>query len=141
VLVVKKTTGEFWMCVDYGALNKVTIPNKYPLPRIDDLLERVKGAKVFSSLDLLPAYHQIRLVDDSFVKTALKTPFGLFEYKVMPVGLTKTPSVFMAVMNDVLQGPKFVSVYLHDILIFSKTPEEHIKHIATVVDKIMSNNL
>jgi hypothetical protein len=95
------------MCVDYRALNKVTIPKKYPLPRIDDLLHRIQGAKVFSSLDILSAYHQIRLVDDSIMKTAFKIPFGLFEYKVMPVGLTNTPSLFMAVMNDVLQGLKF----------------------------------
>jgi hypothetical protein len=84
------------MCVDYRALNKVTIPNRYPLPRIDDLLDRMQGAKVLSSLDLLSAYHQIRLVDDDVVKTTLKTPFGLFEYKVMPFGLTNAPSVFMA---------------------------------------------
>jgi hypothetical protein len=93
VLFVKKKTREFRMCVDYRALNKVTITNKYPLPRIDDLLDRMQGAKVFSSLGLLSAYHQTRLVDDSVVKTAFKTPFGLFEYTVMPVGLTKTPSV------------------------------------------------
>ena len=93
MLFVKKKTGEFRMCVDYRALNKVTIPNRYPLPRIDDLLDRMQGAKVFSSLDLLYAYHQIRLVDDDVVKTALKTPFGLFEYKVMPFGLTNAPSV------------------------------------------------
>jgi hypothetical protein len=107
-----------------------------PLPRIDDLLDRMQGAKVFSSLDLLSAYHQIKLVDDDVVKAAFKTPFGLFEYKVMPFGLTNAPSVFMAAMNDVLQGLNFVSVYLDDILIFSKTPEEHISHIETVLNKI-----
>jgi hypothetical protein len=85
----------------------VTIPNKYPLPRIDDLLDRMQGAKVFSSLDLLSTYHQIRLVNDSVVKTAFKPPFGLFEYKVMPSGLTNTPSVFMVIMHDVLQDLKF----------------------------------
>jgi hypothetical protein len=79
VLFVKKKTGEFRMCLDYRALNKVTIPNKYPLPRIDDLLDRMQGDKVFSPLGILFAYHQIRLVDDDVVKTAFKTPFGLIE--------------------------------------------------------------
>jgi hypothetical protein len=120
VLFVKKKTGEFRMCVDYRALNKVTLPNRYPLPRKDDLLDRMQGAKVFSSLDLLSAYHQIRLVDDDVVLTAFKTPFGLFEYEAMPFGLTNDPSVFMAAMNDVLQGLSFVSVYIDNILIFSK---------------------
>jgi hypothetical protein len=124
------------MCVDYRALNKVTIPNRYLLPRIDDLLDRMQGAKVFSSLDLLSAYHQIKLVDKDVVKTAFKTPFGLFEYKVMPFGLTNAPSVFMAAMNDVLLGLNSVSVYLYDILTFSKTPEEYISHIETVLNKI-----
>jgi hypothetical protein len=120
------------VCGLYGT-HKVTIPNSYPLLRIDDLLDRMQGDKVFSSLDLLFAYHQIRLVDDDVVKTAFKTPFGLFEYKVMPFGVTNAPSVFMAAMNDVLQGLSFVSVYLDDILIFSKTPEEHITHVETVL--------
>jgi hypothetical protein len=136
VLFVKKKTGEYRMCVDYRALNKVAIPNRHPLPRIDDLLDIMQGAKVFSSLDLLLAYHQIRLVDDDVVKTALTTPFGLFEYKVMPFGLTNAPSVSMAAMNDVLQGLSFVSVYLDDILIFSKTPEEHVSHVETVMNRI-----
>jgi hypothetical protein len=85
----------------------VTLPNKYPLPRIDDLLDRMQGAKVFSSLDLFSAYHQIRRVDDSVVKTTFRTPFSLFEYKVLAIGLTNTTSVFIAVMDDVLQGLKF----------------------------------
>jgi hypothetical protein len=85
----------------------VTTPNKYPSPRIDDLLDRMQGAKVFSSLDLLSAYHQIRLVDDTVLKQRLETPLVCLKYKVMLVGLTNTPSVFMAVINDVLQGLKF----------------------------------
>jgi hypothetical protein len=128
------------MCVAYRVLNKVTIPSRYPLPRIDDLLDIIQGAKVFSSLDLLSAYHQIRLVDDNFVKTAFKTPFGLFEYKVMLFGHTNAPSVFMAAMNYVLQGLSFVSVCLNDILIFSKTLEEHIRHVETVLKKIKEQN-
>jgi putative transposase len=95
----------------------------------------MQGAKVFSSLDLLSAYHQIRLVDDDVVKRAFKTPFGLFEYKVMPFGLTNASSVLMSGMNEILQGLSCVSIYLDDILIFSKTPEEHISHVETVLGK------
>jgi hypothetical protein len=101
----------------------------------------MQGAEVFSSLDLVSAYHQIRLVDDDVVKTAFKTPFGLFEYKVVPFGLTNAPSIFMAAMNDVLQGLSFVSVYLDDILIFSKTPEQHISHVETVLNRIKEHGL
>jgi hypothetical protein len=90
------------MCVDYRALNKVTVANRYPLPRIDDLLVKMQGATVFSTLDLLSAYHQIRLTDEDIPKTAFRTPTSLYEYKVMPFGLTNARSVFMAAMNDIL---------------------------------------
>ena len=108
VLFVKKKDGTLRMCIDFRGLNKITIPNRYPLPRIDDLLDRLQGAKIFSSLDLLSAYHQIRLTDEDAPKTAFRTPFGLYEYKVMPFGLTNAPSVFMAAMNDILQDLPFV---------------------------------
>jgi hypothetical protein len=98
VLFVKKKTGEFHMCVDNRALNKVTLPNRNPLPRIDDLLDRMQGAKVFSSLDYLSAYYRIELVDYDVVKTAFKTPFGLFEYKVVPFGLTNAPVLWLLFM-------------------------------------------
>mgnify|MGYP002174167398 CR=1 FL=1 len=106
VLFVKKKTGEFRMCVDYRALNKVTITNKYPVLRIDDLLDRMQGAEVFSSLDPLSAFYQNRSVDDNVV-TFINLLWFILEYKVLPIGLTKTSSVFIAVMNDVLQGLKF----------------------------------
>jgi hypothetical protein len=120
------------MSLDYRALNKVTIPNKYPLPRIDDLLDRMQGAKVFSSLDLVSAYHQIRLVDDDVVKTAFRTPFGLLEYKVMPFGLTNAPSVFMDAMNDVLQGLMFcisICVWYSDLLYKTRRTHQTCYHI------------
>ena len=113
VLFVKKKDGTQRMCVDYRGLNKITVPNRYPLPRVDDLLDKLQGAKVFSSLDLLSGYHQIRLQESDVPKTAFRTPFGLFEYKVMPFGLTNAPSVFMATMNDMLAHLPF---YLRCVL-------------------------
>ena len=135
-LFVKKKDGTLRMCIDFRGLNKITVPNRYPLPRIDDLLDRLQGAKVFSSLDLLSAYHQIRLKPEDVPKTAFRTPFGLYEYKVMPYGLTNAPSVFMQAMNDLLADLPFVVVYLDDILIFSKNEEEHAKHVRQVLDKL-----
>jgi hypothetical protein len=134
VLFVKKKTGELRMCVDYRALNKITVPNRYPLPRIDDLLDKLQGATVFSSLDLLSGYHQIRLVDSDVPKTAFRTPFGLYEFKVMPFGLTNAPAVFMACMNDMLSHLPFCVVYLDDILIFSKNDQEHVEHVRQVLN-------
>jgi hypothetical protein len=107
VLFVKKSTGEIRMCVDYREFDKVTIPNRYPLPRIDNLLDKMQDVKVFSALDVLSAYHQIRLVDEDVTKSAFRPPYGFYEYKVMPFGLTNAPSVFMQAMNDVLEGLTF----------------------------------
>ena len=98
VLFVKKKTGELRMCVDYRALNKITIPNRYPIPRIDDLLDKLQGSKVFSSLDLCSAYQQVKLNESDYQKTAFRTPFGLYEYKVMPFGLTNAPYAFMSII-------------------------------------------
>jgi hypothetical protein len=136
VLFVKKKSGDLRMCVDYRALNKLTVKNRYPLPRIDDLLDRLQGGTVFSSLDLTSAYHQIRLTSDDVPKTAFKTPFGLFQYRVMPFGLTNAPSVFMAAINDVLHDLPFCVVYLDDILIFSKGADEHVKHVEMVLQRL-----
>ena len=104
------------------------------MPRIDDLLDKLQGAKVFSSLDLLSGYHQIRLVDSDVPKTAFRTPFGLYEYRVMPFGLMNAPSVFMACMNDLFSHLPFCTVYLDDILIFSANEAEHIEHVRQVLN-------
>ena len=107
VLFVKKKTGELRMCVDYRALNKITIPNRYPIPRIDDLLDKLQGSKVFSSLDLCSAYQQVKLNETDYQKTAFRTPFGLYEYKVLPFGLTNAPSAFISIINEVIADLPF----------------------------------
>jgi predicted aspartyl protease len=140
ILFVKKKSGELRMCVDYRALNKITIPNRYPLPRIDDLLDRMQGSSVFTSLDLFSAYQQVKLKDEDIQKTAFRTPFGLFEYKVLPFGLTNAPSAFMSVINDAIADLPFAVVYLDDILIFSRSPEEHVKHVEIVLKRLRENH-
>ena len=134
-LFVSKPDGSLRMCVDYRALNKQTIKNKYPLPRIDDLLDQLQGASVFSSLDLQSGYHQIRIKDEDVPKTAFKTPMGLYQFRVLAFGLTNAPATFQNVMNDVFREHlgKFVLVYLDDILIFSRSPEEHAEHLRAVL--------
>ena len=88
--------------MDYRALNKITIPNRYPIPRIDDLLDKLQGSKVFSSLDLCSAYQQVKLSKSDYQNTAFRAPFGLYEYKVLPFGLTNAPSAFMSIINEVI---------------------------------------
>lgn len=136
VLFVRKKDGTLRMCIDYRGLNKITVRNAYPLPRIDDLFDKLQGATTFSSLDLLSGYYQLRLHPDDVPKTAFRTPTGLYQYRVLPMGLTNAPSVFMAAMNRVLHGLPFAVVYLDDILIFSKSPEEHVRHVEEVLRRL-----
>ena len=144
VLFVPKNTGRgLRMCVDYRALNNLTIKNRYTLPRIDDLLDQLNGVKYMSSLDLLHGYHQIRLKPEEMPMTAFITPFGLYEFTVMPFGLTNAPSVFQSMMNKVLSPLlyKGVMVYLDDILIYSHTKEEHLAKLRQVFQLLADNKL
>ena len=143
VLFVPKPDGSLRMCIDYRALNKVTHRNTYPLPRIDDLMDNLSGAKYFSSLDLTSGYHQLVLSEEDRPKTAFNTHFGKFEYKVLPMGLCNAPAVFQSAMNT-LFGPllnRCVCVYLDDILIFSRSEKEHLRHLRMVLTVLKDNDL
>jgi Reverse transcriptase (RNA-dependent DNA polymerase)/RNase H-like domain found in reverse transcriptase/Integrase zinc binding domain/Chromo (CHRromatin Organisation MOdifier) domain/Retroviral aspartyl protease len=143
VLFVPKPDGSLRMCIDYRALNKITVKNKYPLPRIDDLMDNLSGAKYFSSMDLTAGYHQIALHPGDRDKTAFNTHIGKYEWTVLPMGLTNAPAVFQSVMNTIFGRHlnKFVCVYLDDILIFSKTREEHYEHLRIVMDLLRKHDL
>lgn len=131
------------LCFDYRDLNKITIKDKYPLPRIDELIDRLYGAKYFTKLDLRSGYHQIRIAEDDIQKTAFNTRYGQYEWLVLPFGLTSAPSTFMALMNHILHPylDKFVVAYLDDILIYSKTLAEHEEHVKTVLRELRKNKL
>ncbi|GJX67606.1 reverse transcriptase domain-containing protein [Tanacetum coccineum] len=127
VLFVKKKDGSFRMCIGYRELNKSTIKNRYPLPRIDDLFDQLQGSQYFSKIDLRSGYHQLRVHEDDIPNTAFKTRYGHFEFTVMPFGLTNAPMLFMDLMNRVCRPylDKFVIVFIDDILVYSKTQEKH----------------
>jgi hypothetical protein len=143
VLFVEKKDGAQRMCDDYRSLNEVTIKNKYPLPWIEDLFDQMKGASVFSKIDLRSRYHQLKIRESDIPKTAFRTRHGLYEYSIMSFGLTNAPAYFMYLMNKVFMEclDKFVVVFIDDILIFSQTEEEHEKHLRLVLEKLRSNQL
>ena len=143
VLFVKKKDGSLRFCVDYRALNKITERNCYPLPRIDELLDRLHGATIFTKLDLRSGYWQVPIATDDVPKTAFKTRYGQFEFLVMPFGLCNAPATFQALMNRVLAQyvDDFVLVYLDDILIFSRSRAEHERHVRLVLDKLRAARL
>ncbi|KAJ9507837.1 hypothetical protein QJQ45_019250, partial [Haematococcus lacustris] len=144
VLFVEKRDGTLRMCVDYRALNKLTVRDRYPLPRIDDLFDKLQGKTIFSSLDLQSGYHQIRIIPEDVPKTAFVTPEGQFQYKVLSFGLTNAPATFQRVMNRVFEKQLkegFVLVYLDDILVMSSSPEEHAMHLKEVLQVMKDNQL
>lgn len=142
-IFVKKKDHSLRMCVDYRPLNEVTIKNKYPLPRIDDLFDQMTGARIFSKIDLRLGYHQVRIRSEDIPKTAFSTRYGLYEYTVMSFGLTNAPSLFMNLMNSVFMEylDKFVVVFIHDILIYSKSESEHEEHLRLVLGKLREHRL
>jgi hypothetical protein len=143
VLFVEKKNGTHRMCVDYRLLNEVTIKNKYLLPRIEDLFVQMKGASVFSKIDLRSGYHQLKIWESDIPKNAFRTRYGLYEYTMMPFGLMNAPAYFMYLTNKVFMEylDNFVVVFIDGILIFSKTEEEHEKHLRFVFEKVISNKL
>jgi hypothetical protein len=143
VIFVPKKDGTQRMCMDYHSLNEVTIKNKYPLPRIDDLFDQLKRACVFSKIDLRSGYHQLKIRATNIPKTTFITRYGLYEYTIMSFGLTNAPAYFMYLMNKVFMEylDKFMVVFIDDILIFSKNEEEHDKHLHLVLQKLRENLL
>ncbi|KAL0040176.1 hypothetical protein WJX79_009953 [Trebouxia sp. C0005] len=156
ILFVEKKTGDLRMVVDYRALNKVIVKNRYPLPRIDDLFDKVFGAQYFSCLDAASGFHQILLKDEDKPKTAFRTPFGHYQFRVLPFGLTNAPATFQAVMNHLFSPPKFNAdgilnprhklsnfavVFIDDIVAFSKTADEHKRHLETVLSELRKHKI
>ena len=147
LVLVRKKDGNLRFCVDYRQLNAVTKLDPFPIPRIDDLLDQLGKSCYFSTLDLAAGFWQIKVAEDSREKTAFITHRGLFEFRVMPFGLMNAPSVFQRLMQHVLcdlnpdQGPDFVSVYIDDVLIFSRSVDEHLRHVQLVLDRLRATGL
>ncbi|GJX71679.1 putative reverse transcriptase domain-containing protein, partial [Tanacetum coccineum] len=143
ILFVKKKDGSFRMCIDYRELNKLTIKNRYPLPRINDLFDQLQGSQFFSKIDLRSRYHRLRVHKDEILKTAFRTRYGHFEFTVMPFGLTNAPTVFMDLMNRACRPylDKFVIVFIDDILIYSKIQEEHVEQLRLVLGLLKKEKL
>jgi hypothetical protein len=143
VLFVHKKDGTLRMCVDYRALNKATVKNRYPLPCIDDLFDRISRAKVFNKIDLRSGYYQIRIKEGDKEKTTCRTRYGSYEFMVMPFGLTNALATFCTLMNDIFREwlDDFVVVYIDDILIYSGSLEEHAEHLRKVFQRLRENKL
>ena len=143
VLFVKKKDGTLRLCIDYRQLNKITVKNKYPLPRIDDLFNQLKGASVFSKIDLRSGYHQLRINDMDVHNTAFRTWYEHYEFLVMPFGLTNAPTAFMDLMNRVFRSyvDRFVIVFIENILVYSKDRENHDTQLRIVLETLRKEQL
>jgi hypothetical protein len=143
VLFEQKKDGSQRMCVDYRSLNDVIVKNKYPLPRIEDLFDQMKGARVFSKIDLRSGYHQMKIRPSHIPKTAFSTRYGLYEFTIMSFGLTNAPAYFMNLMNKVFMEylDRFVVVFIDDILIYSKSESDHEEHLRLVLQTLRDNQL
>ena len=156
ILFVLKKGGALRMVIDYRALNKLTVKNRYPLPRIDDLFDKLQGSQYFTSLDAASGFHQILLQESDRPKTAFRTPYGHYQFRVLPFGLTNAPATFQAVMNKIFDHPKFLAngeinplaaladyvlVFTDDILTFSKTAEEHAEHVKSVLTVLRQQSI
>ena len=143
VLFMKKKDGSLQLCIDYRQLNKVTIGNQYPLPRIDELFDQLQGSRVYSKIDLRSGYHQLRVQESDVSKTAFRARYSHYEFLVMPFGLTNAPATFMDLMNRVFSPylDKFVIVFIDDILVYSSSPKEHAKHLRTVLQILRERQL
>nr|GEV50356.1 hypothetical protein [Tanacetum cinerariifolium] len=143
VLFVKKKDGSFRMCIDYPELNKLTVKNRYPLPRIDDLFDQLHGPSIYSKIDLRSGYHQLRVREQDVPKTSFRTRYGHYEFQVMPFGLMNAPAVFMDLMNRVCKPylDKFVIVFIVDILIYSKDEKDHEEHLKAILEFLKEEKL
>nr|GFB86877.1 putative reverse transcriptase domain-containing protein [Tanacetum cinerariifolium] len=142
-LFVKKKDVSFCMCIDYHKLNKLTIKNRYPLPRIDDLFDQLQGLSMYSKIDLRSGYHQLHVREKDISITAFRTRYGHYEFQVMPFGLTNAPAVFMDLMNRACRPflDKFVIVFIDNILIYSKNKEEHEEHLRIILKLLQKEKL
>ena len=143
VLFAKKKGKTLQLCIDYRQLNRVTIKNRYPLPRIDDLFDQLRGARVYSKIDLCTEYHQLRVREIDIPKTAFRTRYGHFEFTMMSFGLTNSPAAFMDFMHRVFHPylDRFVVVFVDDILIYSETEEDHEDHWRVVLQTLRDHHL
>nr|GEV79325.1 putative reverse transcriptase domain-containing protein [Tanacetum cinerariifolium] len=143
ILFFKKKDGPFRMCIDYQELNKLTVKNHYPLPRINDLFDQLQGSSVYSKIDLRSGYHQLRVRKEDIPMTAFRTRYGHYEFQVMPFGLTNAPAVFMDLMNHVCKPylDKFMIVFIDDILIYSKNKKEHVEHLKAILELLKKEEL